>query len=305
MTDEMTVQAQRPSALPYVLGGAALGGVAGAGSAAAGLGLKSPAYKSWEEAVEAVNKDDSFVKKQVEKGGDNKSNWEAIQTQAKAIQDAEKAVTDAKLPDGTSEEAKKAIEDFANKEAAHVDAEKKLLDKVKAHCKGLTLAEGYGIPPEVGEVPESIKTKYGITDGKISQENFRKLLDSTVEEEKSFAEKLLKQRAEFTGTFAEGATDAEKAVAKAEREAVTTAKTAMEQAKTTMEEKASGVSAEARKAFLDAKKGLVAAKDKAKNVLTEDLLGKCKKTSTWKTAAIGAAVLALAGLMIRPKGEEA
>lgn len=306
MTDEMTVQAQRPSALPYVLGGAALGGVAGAGSAAAGLGLKSPAYKSWEEAVADVNKDDSFVKKQVEKGGDNKANWETIQTQAKAVQDAEKALADAKLPEGTTEEAKKAIEDFANKEAAHADAEKKLLDKVKAHCKGLTLAEGYGIPPEVGEVPDAIKTKYGITtDNKISQENFRKLLDSTVEEEKSFAEKLLKQRAEFTGTFAEGATDAETAVAKAEREAVKTAKSAMEQAQTTMEEKASGVSAEARKAFLDAKKGLVAAKDKAKNVLTEDLLGKCKKTSTWKTAAIGAAVLALAGLMIRPKGEEA
>ncbi len=43
MTDEMTVQAQRPSALPYVLGGAVLGGAAGAGAAAANVGIKSPA----------------------------------------------------------------------------------------------------------------------------------------------------------------------------------------------------------------------------------------------------------------------
>ena len=290
MTDEMTVQAQRPSALPYVLGGAALGGVAGAGAAAGNLGIKSPAYATWEEAVEAVNKDDSFVKKQVEKGGDNKANWEAIQTQAKAIQDAEKAVTEVKMPDGF--EAKAELDAVIEKEIALENAKKAVADKEKAAFE-TELAN-------LKKMEIKADAPYEFNGVKYNQEEFRKLLNSTNEADKELVDQLVKSTQGYKDAI--GKAD----FAKAEKEAVTAAEKALQDAEEALAKKdtkqlAGGI----REAYAKAKKGLVTAKNTAKEKLTEDLLGKCKKASTWKTAAIGAAVLALAGSMIRPKGEEA
>lgn len=288
MTDEMTVQAQRPSALPYVLGGAALGGIAGGGAAAANVGIKAPAYSSWEEAIADVNKDDSFVKKQVEKGGDNKANWEAIQTQAKAVQDAEKAVADIKMPEGF--EAKAELDAVIEKEIALENAKKAVENKEKAafetelaNLKKLALPEGY----------EYNGTKY-------SEADFRKLLNSTEEADKAIVENLVKDSQGYKEAI--GKAD----FAKAEKEAVTKAEEALTKAEADLVAKDTKnlLTQELRENLSKAKKGLASAKNTAKEKLTEDLLGKCKKASTWKTAAIGAAVLALAGLMIRPKGEE-
>lgn len=290
MTDEMTVQAQRPSALPYVLGGAALGGVAGAGSAAAGLGVKTPVYASWEEAVADVNKDDSFVKKQVEKGGDNKANWEAIQTQAKAIQDAEKAVTDIKMPEGF--EAKAELDAVIEKEIALENAKKAVENKEKAAFE-TELAN-------LKKMEIKADAPYEFNGKAYNQEEFRKLLNSTEEADKELVETLVKDTKGYKDAI--GKAD----FAKAEKEAVTKAQEALNKAEEALTNKdTKGLAGGIRESYAKAKKGLASARNTAKEKLTEDLLGKCKKASTWKTAAIGAAVLALAGLMIRPKGEEA
>lgn len=289
MTDEMTVQAQRPSALPYVLGGAALGGIAGAGAAAANVGIKAPAYASWEDAIADVNKDDSFVKKQVEKGGDNKANWEAVQTQAKAVKDAEKAVTDIKMPDGF--EAKAELDAVIEKEIALENA-KKAVEKKELAAFETELAN-------LKKLEIKAEAPYEYNGVKYSQEDFRKLLDSTKEEDKQLVEKLVKDSQGYKEAI--GKAD----FAKAEKEAVNTAQQALNTAEEALTNKdTKGLAGGIREAYGNAKKGLVSAKNTAKEKLTEDLLGKCKKTSTWKTAAIGAALLALGGLMIRPKGEE-
>ena len=94
MTDEMTVKAQRPSALPYVAGGALAGAAIGGASAKYGnFGITSPRYSSWEDAIKDSN--DEFVKKQVEKGGDKKADWEKVQTAQKEVNEAKKKVTEA------------------------------------------------------------------------------------------------------------------------------------------------------------------------------------------------------------------
>lgn len=291
MTDEMTVQAQRPSALPYVLGGAALGGVAGAGASAANIGIKSQAYSSWEDAVAEVNKDDSFVKKQVEKGGDNKANWEAIQTQAKAVKDAEEALSKYKLPDGF--EGKAELEAAIDKEIALADA--------KAAKDKLFQAEFDKELANLKQMEIKAETPFEFDGKKYNQEEFRNLLNSTKEEDKKLVERLVKEQKAYKDAIGK------EGFAKAETEAVTAAEKALNEANEALGKKtgADKITADIRKGFADARQAVKTAKATAKEKLTEDLLGKCKKASTWKTAALGAAVLALAGLMVRPKGEEA
>ena len=66
MTDEMMVQAQKPSVMPYVLGGAGVGALGGLASAKyANFGVQTPKYSSWEEAINDSN--DEFVKKHYDK----------------------------------------------------------------------------------------------------------------------------------------------------------------------------------------------------------------------------------------------
>ena len=87
MTDEMMVQAQKPSAMPYVLGGAAAGAAVGGAAAKWGnMGVSTPKYSSWEQAVNDSN--DEFVKKQIEKDGDKKADWQKLQTAQKEVKDA-------------------------------------------------------------------------------------------------------------------------------------------------------------------------------------------------------------------------
>lgn len=71
----------------------ATGAVAGAGTGAAlakwaNVGIPTQAYKSWDEAVAAVNKDDKFIKKQIEKGGEKAANWTKLQENADVLKTA-------------------------------------------------------------------------------------------------------------------------------------------------------------------------------------------------------------------------
>lgn len=126
MTDELTiqpqVQPQKSNALPYALGGAAIGATAGAFTP-----MVSKKYSSYEELI---NEAEDTFNKQIAKGGENKSYWETAKEHAMKVKKAEaeydKKVAEIKeahtsaaaaLPEG-NEAAKKLKEaqDVYNKE---------------------------------------------------------------------------------------------------------------------------------------------------------------------------------------------
>ena len=89
MADDLTVQAQvqpqvkrKDNTLPYTIGGAAIGGAAGAA-----FPMIKTKYSSWEDVVK--ESEDTF-NKQIDKGGDNKTYWETAKEQAQKINEAEK-----------------------------------------------------------------------------------------------------------------------------------------------------------------------------------------------------------------------
>ena len=89
MADDLTVQAQvqpqvkrKDNTLPYTIGGAAIGGAAGAA-----FPLIKTKYSSWEDVV---NESEDTFKQQIDKGGDNQTYWETARDQAQKIKDAEK-----------------------------------------------------------------------------------------------------------------------------------------------------------------------------------------------------------------------
>ena len=94
MSDEMTVQTvqpQRPSALPYFLGGAAIGSTAGY-MGANHLPGKKPLYSSYEDIIKEVNEADDFTKlKESKKSDDVKAALDEAKTQAEKIKTAEGA----------------------------------------------------------------------------------------------------------------------------------------------------------------------------------------------------------------------
>lgn len=289
MTDEMAIQGQRPSAIPYVLGGAALGGAAGYGAAVAGYGLKAPAYKNWQEAVDAVNKDDKFVSEQIKKSGDNKANWETIKNEAKAVKDAEEAAKKITLPEGS---AKAELDTVVAKELA-LDNAQKAIDKKYQAAFDNELAN-------LKKMEIKADAPYEFKGVKYNQESFRTLLNSTKEEDKKLVEELVKDTKGYKDVI--GAED----FAKAEKAAKTEAENALNTAKEAFAKKNVGDKAIAEDIvaqYTKAHKGVAAAKNNASEKISKNVLDKCKKVSNWKTAAVGAAVLALAGLMVRPKGE--
>lgn len=310
MTDEMTIQGQRPSAVPYVLGGAVAGAAAGGATAKFGnFGLQSAKYSSWEDAVKDVNKDDSFVKKQIEKGGDNKANWEEIKNQAEAVKAKEKAVADLNLGDGVNAEDFKAL---AEKEFAVETAEKEL--------------KNAAIDSEIKRIVDG-KVEYAIeesklngftkpsdwpaaTDGKVklNADQTKKLFESTAEADKNLVRSLVESHAEVEGLIngeKKGAlTDEMVNALNEKRNNITNAKNEVKTAENNLSENAKKVSKDVREKAVNALKDVETAKNTAKEKLTKDLLKKCEHASTWKNAVVGAVVLGLAGLLLRPKAEE-
>ena len=87
MTDELAIQTVNPqvrkkdNTVPYALGGAVIGGAAGAS-----FPMIKTKYSSWEDVL---NESEDTFNKQIEKGGDNKSAWEAAKEQAAKVKEAE------------------------------------------------------------------------------------------------------------------------------------------------------------------------------------------------------------------------
>lgn len=88
MTDELAIQAVNPqvkrkdNTMPYALGGAAIGAVAGGLSP---IGVTKPKYSSYEDILKESN---DTLEKNINKGGDNKSFWETAKQHKEAVDKA-------------------------------------------------------------------------------------------------------------------------------------------------------------------------------------------------------------------------
>ena len=176
MTDAMTVEGQQNSNPGlWAIGGAGLGVAGGATAANYGYGINTQYAKNWEDAVAKTNADDKFVKSAIEKGGDNKSKWEAIQKHAKAVADAQKAVDDFKFPEGFNAKAEleamwKAQDAYDNK-----------------------LTEAYDTALKKLKEMETIKSG----GQEYKQDKFRELLSSSKDEDKKLVKEIVEGADEY------------------------------------------------------------------------------------------------------------
>lgn len=133
MSQNYAVQNNGPSGLAWGTTGAIAG--AGVGAALAkwtDFGIKTQAHKSWEEAVAAVNKDDKFVKKQIEKAGDNVDNWKLLDGQSKAVKEAKDEILKA-FPENLRNHADvhEYIDEYAKRQELFKTEHTKVLEKYK------------------------------------------------------------------------------------------------------------------------------------------------------------------------------
>lgn len=296
MSDEMMVQNQRPSAVPYFLGGAAVG--AGAGWALtkyANFGFPGAYAANAEEAIarakqeiiDQTNGKDTFVTKRINNTeGEVKSAWEKIQANAKAVNEAEKALQEAAKDVKDLPEFKTYLDKYTANESAIADL---ISGKTKVGDKSLfeTLAAN---DTEATNVWNRFK-ELGDKEVKIG-ENTKKASEVTLAEFKGLKDNqvvkdFLKENAEYR-TFAEAQeTEASKAL-----------KTALDKLKDKKPEFAVDSLKEKIKAVVEANK-------KGNKELTSDLLGKCKAPKMGLTIAAGAAVLGLlSALILRPKAKD-
>jgi len=328
MTDEMTVQAQRPSALPYLAGGAVVGAAAGAGSAKyANFGISSPKYSNWEEAIKDSN--DEFVKKQVEKGGDKKADWEKLQNSQKEVSDAQKKLDDAW---GKDLKNNADVKDYIKKAEAFEKAEEKAIKDLEAKIskgdfdvklEGDELKKAIANDAEVknakaavqAEIDDAIKNLHykDIEGGKTAVEQaefilrgnskFNELKENVTKAEKAAEETINTPGKELKG---EKLTNRAKALLAEDKNKTDEYKNALKAKDEALEKakKVEGFTDDIRKAVAEAEQGLKAAKDKAKNVLSDDLLKGLKAPSVLKTAGVGAILLGLGALLLRPKADE-
>ena len=147
MADELAiqqVQQNQGSVTPYVIGGAAVGGVGGYLSP---VGVKKPKYTSFDDILK--ESEDTF-KTQIEKDTENKTFWETAQKHVEAVKNAEKEYDDkvAKIKEESktatgqlpadNEAAKKLTEAqkaYDDELAKLVEAEKKKLGKGTVEIK--------------------------------------------------------------------------------------------------------------------------------------------------------------------------
>lgn len=168
MADDLTIQAQvqpqvkrKDNTLPYTLGGAAVGGIAGAA-----FPVIKTKYSSWEDVV---NESEDTFKKQIDKGGDNKTYWETAKDQAQKIKDAEKnydaevekikaenKTTAGVLPDDN--EAAKNLKEAQSKYDAEykkiLDSEKKKLAPKPAEAASIKPAAEMSVPTRFKDFTE-------------------------------------------------------------------------------------------------------------------------------------------------------
>ena len=292
MSDEMMVQNSRPSATPYLLGGAVVGGLGGYELAKRkDFGIKTKAYKSWEDAVKDANKEDKFVSKQAGKEGENAANWKKVQEQRKAVADAEKAVKDAAGDLAGSEEIinyEKKISEVAGKENEML--QKLISGETKIGDKALidTLTED-----EQNKVYDAFKNANKDKEFKVGEET-KKVANLTNEEIKGLKE--FKEYAKTDETLVSKAKET-----KEYKKIAEDAKKDLEELLNKIKAKISDFNIETYKNALDKLKN---AKDDAKKILTDEVIGKLKKPSNLWTAVAGAVVLGLGALLLRPKAKD-
>lgn len=270
MTDAMTVQGQQSSNPGlWALGGAGLGLAGGATAGHYGYGINTQYASNWEDAVKKTNEDDKFVKSAIEKGGDNKSNWEAIQKHAKAVQEAEKAVNEFKFPEGFNAKAEleamwKAQEAYDNKLTEAYDTALKKLKEM--------------------EIKEDSPFEWN--GKKYNQKEFRELLSSSKDEDKKLVKEIVEGHKEYTDIINKDG------FRKTEKEA-------LDRATETFNGKKGD---KWTQALDDSYKALrekaATARKEASSGLGDDILKACKKPSTLWTALAAAAVLGIGGYLV-------
>ena len=292
MTDEMTVQAQRPSAMPYVLGGAGVGAVAGGSLAKWGnIGIQGQAYSSFDDLVKEANNDDAFIKKMAEKEGETGENWSKLKKAAEEMAAETKKFEEA-VPEQIRNE--QTFTDYMEKLAAQEKAATEYDNKLNSIADDFI--NEFKSKPENNtweidgkKYVKDADGKFMCGDKELTNEMWRNDLKKTDEKNVLKHNNIAEKTKDLTETKAKN--EADEAFTKAEKALSDKA----DELKITKE----------FDKWKTAKKSLTEAGEKAKKDVTDDLLSKCKKPKVWLTALAGAAALALVGAMIRPKGDQA
>ena len=309
MTDEMTVQAQRPSAMPYVLGGAGVGAAAGFGLAKWGnVGLKGQAYNTYEDFIKQANDEDAFIKEMANKGDDTAKNWTTLKEVRETMQAETKKFEEA-VPENIRNEQTFTdyMEKLAAQEKAVTEYDNKVAEavgKAKEALKGPVGDDGKQLIETLEDGTTRNITWHVEGKGDLDAEAFKKFAESTDANDKKLFEDFAREHKATKELFGDG----EKSLVKAEKEAKTKADEAFKKAEKTLSEKAKELKIEEKNIDIDkwvnAKKVFNAAEKEAKEKATDDVLKACKKVKIGGTALLGAAALALVGLLIRPKGDQ-
>ncbi len=155
MTDEMRIQ-QRPSALPYMLGGAALG-------AGAGLGVNQwtnfakGTPMTHEDVIKEMNDNDKFEARTKE-GVEHASDWKDVKAKQEAVKTAETELENAqkaKLPD-TSKEAQE-LQSAKDKLKAEIEKLEKAESSKLTSSSKTTVSEFKVLTPD--EIKDSVDVK--------------------------------------------------------------------------------------------------------------------------------------------------
>lgn len=284
MSDEMMVQNQRPSAVPYLLGGAAVGAAAGYFSP---WGFKQPKYASFDDVVKEYNDKDKFTKaKDAAKGDETKKAYETIDKELEAYTKVQ-AEVDKKVAILTEENSVWS-ETLTKDEKA-----KAIIDKLDAAKKDVQPAKD----DLLAKVKEGIKKGEIEIEG-LSKEDAAKLEDATLQE-----------KAE---AFIKNSPDKAKEKFKAEFEKLEEVTKKVTDKATELENKAAElnvdkdkirtVSDENKKLIDEAAKKGSDAKSKAEKAIKESM-EKIKGPKKWLNAVVAGTVLAIGALACRPKAD--
>lgn len=278
MSDEMMVQNSRPSAVPYLLGGAVVGAGLGAASP---WGFTKPKYASFDDVLKEYKDNDKFTKsKEAAKGDDAKKAYETIETEMKTYTEAQ-AGLDKQIADLTEkhsswaekltkdEDAKKLIEGYETANKTLEEAEKGLLEDVKAKIQG---AKFEGVAKDLSDDD----------------------LTKTAEELIANSPDKVKEQCKDASTALDNA-----------KEAVTQAKTGLENKAEELgvgKDKMKELSKEGKDEIEKLTKSGTEAKTKAEKAIKESM-EKLKGPKRWLNALVLASALALGALAFRPKAD--
>ena len=282
MSDEMMLQNQRPSAVPYVLGGAAIGGAAGAMQP--WVGVKKPKYASFDDILK--DSKDTFAKaKEDAKKDDVKEAYNKIIAEREAYDKVAATATDAK----------KCV--LADETMASWDPELETAGKAWEEA-------GNKVTAEKTNVIEDIKTK--IKNGEIE------VAEMTKEEAAAAEDAVLQEKAEVYFRENEAKLAEESSAVKDSAKLLNDAKAEETRLRGELDKVAQEkgkkaekiLTEEGKKAIADIEKTLTEAKSSASEAL-KDVLGKIKKPNKLMNGIIGAATLAiLTPILFRPRSKE-